>query len=75
MNAGDHAVEHVGAHVLHRECLHDRILREQRKERRGDELEQDRKEEPDTTGNADAVAERLPRTCRVAGTDGLRCNR
>lgn len=75
VNAGDHAVEHVGAHVLHCERLHDRILREQREERRGDKLEQDREEEPDATGDADAVPERLPRTRRGAGTDRLRCDR
>ena len=75
VNTGNHAVEHVGAHVLHRERLHDRILREQREERRGDELEQDREEEPDAAGDADAIPECLPRTCRVAGTDGLRRDR
>ena len=75
VNAGDHAVEHVGAHILHRECLHDRILREQREERRGDELEQDREKEPDATGEADTVAERLARPRWIAGTDRLRRDR
>lgn len=75
VNAGDHAVEHVGAHILYRECLHDRILREQREERRGDELEQDREEEADATGEADTVPECLTRPRWIAGTDRLRRDR
>ena len=75
MNAGDHAVQHVGAHVLYRQQLHDRILRKQREEWCRDELKQNREQESDPTGDADAVFERLPRTHRISGTDGLRRNR
>lgn len=71
VNAGDHAIKHVGAHILHRECLHDRILRKQREERHGDELEQDREKEADATGEADPVPECLTRPRWIAGTDRL----